>query len=78
MKVKIDDDIVNVSLFLSQICIEYFRGRERFYNRVIDAVGEDKWCKFLDFFEELIVNIQEETEANNKVIDIRKYKRTKK
>ena len=74
----VDDDIINVALAMSKFTLGYFKDNEDFIPEVIRIVGMRRYEKFKDFMNELSRACDEAMANNSNVVDLRKYKRTRK
>ena len=70
-KIPEDKDVIKVALLISLLTISY-KPDKMFYTLIINAVGLERWDKFLDYIESLLVQAQklEQSKKELKLSDL--------
>ena len=76
-KIPEDEEVIKVALLMSLLTIARYKSDKMFYSLIINAVGLERWDKFLDYMDSLLVQAQK-LEQSKKVVDIQHWRRTKK
>ena len=76
-KISKDEDVIKVAILMSLLSIARYKTDEEFFTLIIKAVGLERWDKFLDYMDSLLV-LAQKLEASKKVVNIQNWRRTKK